>query len=94
MRFFTSLALTLSLLAVPVAASACGMEIDFDRKHTLVAKKADTVDKAAKASALKALLAEVDAKMEAAVVTETPAVAEPAVKPAAKPVAVKKVARK
>ena len=69
MRFLTNLALVLSLLAVPAAASACGMEMRIDRKHTLVAAKAADVPSSEKASALKALLAEVDAKMEAELVT-------------------------
>ncbi len=77
MRFLTTLAFVLSLLAMPAAASACGMEIDFDRKHTLMAKKATDADAAEKASVLKALLAEVDAKMEAEVVTEPTVIAAP-----------------
>jgi hypothetical protein len=96
MRPFTTLALTLSLLAVPAAASACGMEIDIDRKHTLVAAKADapTLEKA---SVLKALLAEVDAKMEAEVVTAPaidPDVPAPNVDVAPAKITAKKVARR
>lgn len=77
MRILMNAALVLSLLAVPAAASACGMEIDFDRKHTLVAKAADAPS-ADKASVLKALLAEVDAKMEAELVVVPTAPAETA----------------
>lgn len=81
MRILTSLALSLSLLAVPVAASACAMEMDIDIKNTLVAKKgapSPDAQPVADASALKALLAEIDAKMEAADVPSPGPVESPA----------------
>lgn len=92
MRFLMLPALVLSLLAIPAAASACGMEMEIDRKHTLVAKKATKLDKivlteADKAANLKALLGAIDAVMEAEPVTATATApdAAPAIAPAIDP---------
>ncbi len=89
MRTLTSFVVAASLLALAAAASACGMEMSIEAKHTLVAKNgakpgaARAGAEAGHASALKALLAQVDAAMQAEAATPAVAAAEPSTEVAA-----------